>query len=251
MFHDISDKFDYSVSNLRPQKFISFIDHARQSGYKFVRLDELYSDEDSDNKLRVSFDDGYDGIYKIFNDYLKPRNIPITIFVTAGFIGKKAEWDYKPTPSRHLSIDQIKELASSDLVTIASHSMTHPDLTCLSLEKLRYEITESKKVLEDLTGVEITNFSYPFGRFNSTVIEEVKRAGYKMAFCGVPFKLDEKNILYSIPRIPLYLFDNFFNFTHKVSPGSFAWLEYSKARVIELFSGLTYQARGERRWSNS
>jgi peptidoglycan/xylan/chitin deacetylase (PgdA/CDA1 family) len=251
MFHDINDDFDFSVSSLSGKKFISFIDHAHQSGYKFGKLDELLSEEEVDNKLRISFDDGYDGLYKLFLEYLKPRSIPFTIFMTAGFIGRQADWDYKPKPSNHLTLEQLKELAASDLVTIGSHSMTHPDLTRLSGEQLTYEIMESKKTLEELIGVEVTCFSYPFGRFNHSVIDKVKKAGYKMAFCGVPFKLDEENIIFSIPRIPLYLFDNFFNFNHKVSHGSFAWLEFSKARVIELFSGLTYQARGERRWSNS
>ncbi len=208
-------------------------------------------DRPAENILRISFDDGYEETCGLFEEFFKPRSIPITIFVTAGYIGKSAEWDYLPRPARHLDVAQLKQLAASELVTIGSHTVTHPDLSAVSQARMISEIVDSKKYLEDLLGREIKYFSYPFGRFNRRVVDEVVRAGYKAAFCGVPFRRYAQNKLFQIPRIPLYHLDNLFTFTQKVKPGRLAWLEFSKARVIELFSGLTFRVRGESKWSNS
>jgi len=254
MLHGIRERFDFSISNLGRKQFSDFIDCAERKGYAFDRLGSLVDNPQirpAENILRISFDDGYEEVYALFEEFFKPRSIPITIFVTTGYIGKSAEWDYMPRPARHLDSEQLKMLAASELVTIGSHTISHVDLSAVSKGRMINEIVDSKNNLEDLLGREIKYFSYPFGRFNRSVVDEVVKAGYKAAFCGVPFRRYAQNKLFQIPRIPLYHLDNLFTFTQKVRPGRLAWLEFSKARVIELFSGLTFRVRGERKWSNS
>jgi peptidoglycan/xylan/chitin deacetylase (PgdA/CDA1 family) len=251
MLHGIRERFDFSISNLSHGRFSSLLDYAEGQGYIFDRLDNAISDgEDRPAKkvLRISFDDGYQEVYGLFEEFFEPRLLPITIFMTTGYIGKGAEWDYMPRPARHLDSAELKRLASSELVTIGSHTVTHPDLSAISRDRMINEIVASKKYLEDLLGKEIKYFSYPFGRFNPRVVNEVVKAGYEAAFCGVPFRRYAQNKLFQIPRIPLYHLDNLYTFTQKVEPGRLAWLEFSKARVIELFSGLTFRVRGERKW---
>lgn len=254
MLHGIREKFDFSISNLSRRQLSGFIDYAQSRGYKFDRLENVISTSTnrySEKRLCLSFDDGYEEIYALHEDFFKPRRIPITIFVTTGYLGKSAEWDYLPCPARHLDMKQLQHLAASELVTIGSHTVTHPDLSAVSRMRMISEITDSKKHLEDLLGKEINYFSYPFGRFNPHVVTEVVKAGYTAAFCGTPPRFYSANKLFQIPRIPLYHLDNLFTFTQKVESGWLAWLEFSKARVIELFSGLTFRVRGERKWSNS
>ncbi|MBP8979760.1 MAG: polysaccharide deacetylase family protein [Syntrophobacterales bacterium] len=62
---------------------------------------------------------------------------------------------------------------------IASHSMTHPDLTALSREQLHWEVRASREVLEDIFRQPVTGFVYPFNACNEAVREAVHAAGYR------------------------------------------------------------------------
>jgi len=67
--------------------------------------------------------------------------------------------DYRP-----MTAEQLRSLASGDLVTIGAHSRTHPILSRLAPDMLEEEIVGSKRDLEEMTGAEITEFAYPNGR---------------------------------------------------------------------------------------
>jgi peptidoglycan/xylan/chitin deacetylase (PgdA/CDA1 family) len=247
MLHNICNRFDFSISNVKKDRFIKFIEEARTRSWNFRALDDYFKDIESGAGIKniyLTFDDGYDEIYDIFHSFLEPNSIPIAIFLTTGFLGKRAAWDYKFNPPVHLSLGKAKEMAQSPLVTFGSHSVSHPDLCRLTPESLRKELHDSRKFLMDNLQREIQYLSVPFGRHNLDVMSEAKNAGYKAVFCGVPYRMIECDNIELIPRIPLNLFDNLFTFTQKIEPGKFSWMEFSKSRVIELFSGLTYQARG-------
>lgn len=247
MLHNICDRFDFSISNVKQDRFMKFIEEARTRSWNFRALDEYFQDSESGTDAKnifLTFDDGYEEIHTVFHDFLEPTSIPFTIFLTTGFLGKRAGWDYKFNPPVHLSLDKAREMGQSPLVTFGSHSVSHPDLCRLTPELLRKELNDSREYLEDKLQSEIKYLSVPFGRYNLQVLNEAQNAGYKAVFCGVPNRMIEADNIELIPRIPLNLLDNLFTFTQKIEPGKFSWMEFSKSRVIELFSGLTYQARG-------
>lgn len=64
---------------------------------------------------------------------------------------------------------------------IASHSMSHPDLTRTDHGRLWYEIRESKRVLEEMFQREVPGFCYPFNAYNERVIQSIREAGYRYA----------------------------------------------------------------------
>lgn len=62
---------------------------------------------------------------------------------------------------------------------IASHSVTHPDLTEVTPAQLRTELTASKSTLEAITGSgTVTDFATPYGAYNPTVLQAIHDAGY-------------------------------------------------------------------------
>jgi peptidoglycan/xylan/chitin deacetylase (PgdA/CDA1 family) len=77
---------------------------------------------------------------------------------------------------RSLSDDQVKLLAETQ--EVGAHTMTHPALIRLYIEKAKEEILESKKYLENLLGLKIKMFCYPGGWHNNLVKEAVKAAGF-------------------------------------------------------------------------
>jgi len=84
-----------------------------------------------------------------------------------------------------LSWDQIYEMNNNPLITIESHSLTHPRLTEVALEEARREIVESKVNIESKLGEKITSFCYPDGFFNEEIIDLVKEAGYSSALAVI------------------------------------------------------------------
>jgi peptidoglycan/xylan/chitin deacetylase (PgdA/CDA1 family) len=73
---------------------------------------------------------------------------------------------------------------------IGSHTMTHPDVTAIEADVLQWELEESKKQLEALTGREVSSFCYPFGHFNDRAGAAVASAGYRLARTAVGFRND-------------------------------------------------------------
>lgn len=51
-------------------------------------------------------------------------------------------------------------------ITFGAHTLTHPDLPRLSLDRAKAETCDSKAVIEDTLGAPVTCFAYPYGRYN-------------------------------------------------------------------------------------
>lgn len=72
-----------------------------------------------------------------------------------------------------LTWEQSLELISHNVV-IGSHTMTHPILSRLKSQDAEFEISESKRLIEEKTDVKINHFSYPNGCKND-FNEEIKK----------------------------------------------------------------------------
>lgn len=64
---------------------------------------------------------------------------------------------------------------------IGAHSVSHQDLSKIGREELVREVRDSKAILEELLGDQVTMFCYPNGRYHAAAIEQVRRAGYSGA----------------------------------------------------------------------
>lgn len=86
--------------------------------------------------------------------------------------------------SMAMSWDQIKELASDELVTIGAHTVNHFPLRQLKEEELGPEIMDSKRIIEGHLGSPVDHFAYPFGKAPEADQREfdfIKAAGFKTA----------------------------------------------------------------------
>lgn len=122
-------------------------------------------------------------------------------------IYKLAEWvgidletrsEYRP-----LNKLELKKLAKNQLVEIGSHSLNHCNLANEGLDKQVVEIKNSKLYLENMLGVHIQSFSYPFGgenHFTEDSVDLVKKTGYDCGISNIQNFVSAKTNLYSIPR---------------------------------------------------
>ena len=79
-----------------------------------------------------------------------------------------------------LNWNQLKQLASDRLVTLSAHTVNHYVLSSLGDEDVRYEILESKRILESNLDKQIDHFAYPFGNRREAEAREFRIA----AACG-------------------------------------------------------------------
>jgi peptidoglycan/xylan/chitin deacetylase (PgdA/CDA1 family) len=64
---------------------------------------------------------------------------------------------------RSMLHEQIRAAAAHDLIEIGAHTLTHPQLSTLSVNRQFEEIQGSRSELERITGRSVTSFAYPFG----------------------------------------------------------------------------------------
>ena len=105
------------------------------------------------------------------------------VFLVANQIGGMNVWDQERGERVRmlLSLDQIREMAAAG-VEFGSHTLTHPWLPSVDDHQLLREVVDSKLRLEDLLGVEVPCFAYPFGAVDQRVRAAVVAAGYRLAF---------------------------------------------------------------------
>lgn len=70
---------------------------------------------------------------------------------------------YEKTDKLMLKWEQINQLSADPLVTIGAHTVNHYALSKLSGQAAKYEILESKKIIEFHIKKEVRHLSYPFG----------------------------------------------------------------------------------------
>jgi glycosyltransferase involved in cell wall biosynthesis/peptidoglycan/xylan/chitin deacetylase (PgdA/CDA1 family) len=105
---------------------------------------------------------------------------------------------------RSLSVEEVRALASSELVDIGAHTVTHPALAALPAALQRDEVTQSKAHLEELLGRPVSWFAYPFGS-SGTYTEEsvglVRQAGFAAACSAFPNPVELRTDRFHLPRV--------------------------------------------------
>ena len=107
-----------------------------------------------------------------------------------------------------MTVPEVKDLASSEFVTIGGHSHCHNILTQLSETEINKSLQENRQLLEQWTSDEIRHFSYPDGIINNTVIELVKKNGFVSAVTTEDGYWNGGMNPFLLPRIAVGRFDS-------------------------------------------
>jgi peptidoglycan/xylan/chitin deacetylase (PgdA/CDA1 family) len=104
-----------------------------------------------------------------------------------------------------LTWNQLKQLAADPLVTLSAHTANHYVLSNLEDKEVRFEISESKRILEEKLDKQIDHFAYPFGNRREAETREFSIAadcGFKAAMttrAGNIFP-SHRSHLFTLPR---------------------------------------------------
>ena len=103
-----------------------------------------------------------------------------------------------------LTSAELRSLAASPLVTLGSHTVSHRQLSALSVTEQRQEIADGHSQLEAIVGHSLTIFSYPFGNhedYNADSVEICRQLGFKKVAANYPAVVHVWNGPLEIPRI--------------------------------------------------
>jgi peptidoglycan/xylan/chitin deacetylase (PgdA/CDA1 family) len=253
LFHKIEPQSEWGVTSLKPAKFSELVGLLKEQGYQSLTLEEFSGADLTDfrRKVLITFDDGYEGIYHHASPVLEKSGYTAAVFVITGYVGKENSWDMNlgGKKFKHLSWEQIKKLVQKGW-SVGSHTVNHYDLTKLNQRQLEYELKQSKRDLEDNLNREIVSLSYPFGRFNQPVQEEVLRQGYQHAFSIYPARENRLNENLAFKRIAMYRLDSPLSLRIKLNGGLFFWLEDLKGFLINRLSLATTLLKPSLHFSN-
>ena len=230
---------DHPRGNLfvSPEEFECQMEYLKKKQFPVVSLDQIRAGLLGETSLppkavAISFDDGFEDNYLHAFPILKKYGFPATVFMITEKIGSRGSPDPgEEEDNCYLSPDQLREMAGAG-ITIGSHSATHPHLGRIPFNQADREITHSKKVLEDLLGLPVRWFCYPFGSFYPELMESVRKAGY----CGAVSAIRDNRLMpwqiYCLPRV-------------MVMPGLPLWhFRYYFSRLYHL----VHYSKNRRRW---
>jgi peptidoglycan/xylan/chitin deacetylase (PgdA/CDA1 family) len=156
----------------------------------------------------ISFDDGYRSVAEAAMPHMQKRSWPGVLNLTVKNLHV----------SGGLSQFKVRRLIAAGW-ELASHTLTHPDLTSLDERELTREVARSRAMLRSRFGVPVDFFCYPAGRYDSRVIRAVRRAGYLGATTTVE-GLARRGEPYELRRVRVSGSDGVHGFAEKLQARS-------------------------------
>ena len=187
-YHSITDVYQdhdlFTISRFIFEKQITYL----KERYNIISFSDAlkrmrYPKDDKDF-LVITFDDGYKDNFINALPILLKHKVNACFFITTELIGHfpdGATRGIKKYPG--MNREDLKAMCNMGF-DIGAHTLSHPNLLQIPLNRAQNEISESRKQLEQILQQEVTYFAYPGGKrgihYNNAVKEMVAAAGYEL-----------------------------------------------------------------------
>jgi peptidoglycan/xylan/chitin deacetylase (PgdA/CDA1 family) len=195
MYHRF-DENKYPSTNIKNEIFIEHLKEINNSEIEFItfeKFEEIIKTGIKKNYLLLTIDDAFKSFYLNAWPILKNKKIPFILFVSTESIGKYG----------YMTWEQIREVASSNLVTIGNHSHTHEYLIDWKDSEIKSDLETSIKIFKEELGYSPEIFSYPFGEYSSNLKKIVSDFNFKFAFGQHSGVIDPTKDFLELPRFPI------------------------------------------------
>lgn len=173
IYHGTSDSGGGNTNlHLLPNaKFAEQIEHMARSNYPVLSWRASGSTSNvAVNQIGITFDDGYRSDLanaRLLGSY----GYDALFFIATEYIGQ---------PS-YMNAAEIRELSALGMA-IGSHSHHHTLLAPMSAQQIRQELSQSKRILEEILQQPVTDFSFPGGSYDRRVVDIGRELGYQRFF---------------------------------------------------------------------
>lgn len=187
MYHSVSDcpddPYNVTVTPARLERQLAWM---AARGLRGVSVRELLAARARGTErglVGLTFDDGYTDFVTAALPRLRRRGFTATVFVLPGLLGGENTWEPIGPRKPLLDVAGIRCAVAAGM-EVASHGLTHVDLTKATDDVLRSEVDDSRHRLAAVIGDDVEGFCYPYGYLDERAAEAVRRAGYRYA-CAI------------------------------------------------------------------
>lgn len=198
-YHQINDWAENPLT-VHTDQFEKQMKYLKDNGYHTITPGELFDAWEKgtplpDKPIILTFDDGYVDNYQNAFPVLKKYGLKGTIFVVTDFMSQYPNY---------MTWEEVAELNNSGIIDIESHTLSHPELDKLDKDDRWHQLKDSKDILEQRLGKQISFIAYPCGSYDDELVHLTKDAGYRAAFT-VHYGLTAPNENpFVLDRIPIF-----------------------------------------------
>jgi peptidoglycan/xylan/chitin deacetylase (PgdA/CDA1 family) len=180
--------------------------------------------------VAITFDDAFESVLDNAVPVLAAHGFHCTIFAPSGCFGQSPSWAMETEEDSTERVADAERLSRlpGDLVTIGSHTVTHPRLTALSNETARRELIQSMQDLTVLTGTSVRLLAFPYGDHDDAVVELCRSSGYRHVYTIRPTPVQLGSDEFARGRVAVGPSDGPLEFFLKLT-GSYRWLPVASA----------------------
>jgi peptidoglycan/xylan/chitin deacetylase (PgdA/CDA1 family) len=148
----------WGVNDVSPRDFERHLQVAVDDGWSFATPAQVLAEPDK-AQLALTFDDGATSVLTHAAPVLRHHGIPATAFVVTGW----ADGGHRNGYDEVLDWPGVCALVEAGM-TVASHSVSHPDFGRLDAGQARRELEQSRERLQRMLGVQTEEFAIPLGQ---------------------------------------------------------------------------------------
>ncbi|WP_020209840.1 polysaccharide deacetylase family protein [Gilvimarinus chinensis] len=202
-YHHISNDTPAATST-SPELFAEHIQFLADNDFTVLPLPELIKqlkNDEAENQYSaaITFDDGYDSVYRTAFPLLKERGYSFAIFVNSSLVGAPgyATWS------------ELKEMQAAGAI-IANHTATHPHMVRRKegesekqwRERMRTEIVTSEAAIKAHLKNMQPYLAYPYGEYSAALLSLVKELNY-VGFAQHSGAVGASSDFLALPRFPM------------------------------------------------
>ncbi len=171
-----------------PQQFEWQIQRLQEAGFEFTNFRQLANQNNQEStdsspkrQIVLTLDDGYLDNYENAFPILQQYGITAVVYPVMGAIGKK-QVVWKENDEQH-PVDLMTEEAIQKMhqagIEFGSHLCDHIHLAEHTEEIIQDQLYRSKEILEHILGERVLSVAYPFGSYDSKVLQIAAKTGYQ------------------------------------------------------------------------
>lgn len=218
MYHSVSDSTAFF--SITPKEFERQMAYLARKKYRVITLSHLIAmmkqGEDIGGCVVITFDDGYEDFLINALPILRKYTFQATLFLATGLLGNAHSTTDRSGPPL-MKKEEAEKICKEKSIHCMPHTVSHPDLSKVSVEEAIREIEHSRTDIENISGVKAKIFAYPKGRYTDDVVGYLRKNGWDAAVTVIPGLVSSEGNLFLLPRNAVDRQTSFIQFKGKVS----------------------------------